>query len=841
MPLKAWLFTVQGGAQVLVLVMHHIAGDGWSMNPLARDVSLAYAARVRSTAPDWEPLPVQYADYTLWQREVLGSEDDPDSEMARQIAYWKEALAQLPEELELPVDRPRPPRQSYRGGRVPFEIPADLHAGLAALARETRSSLFMVVQAAVATLLTRLGAGTDVPIGSPVAGRTDAAVEELVGFFVNTLVLRTDASGDPTFAELVARVRETNLGAYAHQDVPFERLVEVLSPARSLARHPLFQVLLGFDKNQEALDVLRLPGLTVDVSGSQTGRAKFDLAFFFDETYGQGGEPTGLHGAVEYNSDLFDCRTAHEFADRLTRVLRAVAADPGLRVGAIDVLAPEERHRILTEWNSTAHEVPAEPVPVLFERQAAEVPSATALITDDGCVSYGELNARANRLARRLAADGIGGEDVVVVALPRSPELVTALVAVLKAGAAYLTLDVSAPPQRLRAILDDCAPRAVITDGATRPLLGDTATAWTVLDEADTAAALAATEGTDLTDEVRARPLDPRHPAYVVYTSGSTGTPKGVTMPMSSLVNLLAWHTGTYSGGVGTRTAQFLAVSFDFAVQEILQALVAGKTLVIPDEHVRRDAYELAAWIARYGVNELFAPTLVIDAVLAAAADRGEPLDSLTDLFQGGEQFRLSAELRDFCSGGWRRMAHNVYGPAETHAVTTSTLPDDTDEWPSAASIGEPLWNATVYVLDDLLRPVPPGVRGELYIGGAQLARGYLGRPDRTAERFVASPYGEPGSRIYRTGDIVRRHRSGELEFLGRADHQVKIGGFRVEPGEVEAVLQEHPAVAKAAVLTREDTGGPARLVAYVVPEGHGAGPARGDLARTLRGHLEQH
>ncbi|MEU4794393.1 amino acid adenylation domain-containing protein [Streptomyces sp. NPDC023327] len=841
LPLKAWLFTVQGGAQVLVLVMHHIAGDGWSMNPLARDVSLAYAARVRSTAPDWEPLPVQYADYTLWQREVLGSEDDPDSEMARQIAYWKEALAQLPEELELPVDRPRPPRQSYRGGRVPFEIPADLHAGLAALARETRSSLFMVVQAAVATLLTRLGAGTDVPIGSPVAGRTDAAVEELVGFFVNTLVLRTDTSGDPTFAELVARVRETNLGAYAHQDVPFERLVEVLSPARSLARHPLFQVLLGFDKNQEALDVLRLPGLTVDVSGSQTGRAKFDLAFFFDETYGQGGEPTGLHGAVEYNSDLFDCRTAHEFADRLTRVLRAVAADPGLRVGAIDVLAPEERHRILTEWNSTAHEVPAEPVPVLFERQAAEVPSATALITDDGCVSYGELNARANRLARRLAADGIGGEDVVVIALPRSPELVTALVAVLKAGAAYLTLDVSAPPQRLRAILDDCAPRAVITDGATRPLLGDTATAWTVLDEADTAVALAAADGTDLTDEVRARPLDPRHPAYVVYTSGSTGTPKGVTMPMSSLVNLLAWHTGTYSGGVGTRTAQFLAVSFDFAVQEILQALVAGKTLVIPDEHVRRDAYELAAWIARYGVNELFAPTLVIDAVLAAAADRGEPLDSLTDLFQGGEQFRLSAELRDFCSGGWRRMAHNVYGPAETHAVTTSTLPDDTDEWPSAASIGEPLWNATVYVLDDLLRPVPPGVRGELYIGGAQLARGYLGRPDRTAERFVASPYGEPGSRIYRTGDIVRRHRSGELEFLGRADHQVKIGGFRVEPGEVEAVLQEHPAVTKAAVLTREDTGGPARLVAYVVPEGHGAEQARGDLARTLRGHLEQH
>ncbi|WP_367042216.1 amino acid adenylation domain-containing protein [Streptomyces sp. Je 1-332] len=841
LPVKAWLFSAHDGRQVLVLVVHHIAGDGWSMGPLARDVSVAYAARIEESAPAWEPLPVQYADYTLWQREILGSENDPDSELTRQVTYWKEALAGLPEELELPVDRPRPPRQSYQGGRVPFEIPADLHTGLAALARETRSSLFMVVQAAVATLLTRLGAGTDVPIGSPVAGRTDAAVEDLVGFFVNTLVLRTDTSGDPAFADLVARVRETNLGAYAHQDVPFERLVEVLSPARSLARHPLFQVLLGFDKNQDALDVLRLPGLTVDVSAPETGRAKFDLAFFFDETYGPDGEPTGLHGAVEYNSDLFDCQTAREFADRLSRILRCVAADPAQRIGGIDVLGPDERHRILTEWNDTAHEVPTRPVPVLFEQQVAEVPKATALIAEDVSLSYGELNARANRLARHLVAAGIGGEDVVAIGLPRSPDLVVALVAVLKTGAAYLTLDTSAPEQRLRAILDDCAPRAVVTDSATRPLLGEADTTWAVLDDPATAAELAAAADTDLTDADRTRPLDPRHPAYVVYTSGSTGTPKGVTMPMSSLVNLLAWHTGTYCGGVGTRTAQFLAVSFDFAVQEILQALVVGKTLVIPDDQVRRDAYELAAWITRYGVNELFAPTLVIDAVLAAAADRGDPLDSLTDIFQGGEQFRLSTELRDFCSGGWRRMAHNIYGPAETHAVTTATLPDDIDEWPSSASIGQPLWNASVYVLDDLLRPVAAGVRGELYIGGAQLARGYLGRPDRTAERFVASPFGTPGSRIYRTGDIVRWHRAGELEFLGRADNQVKIGGFRVEPGEVEAVLEDHPAVGTAAVLTREDTSGPARLVAYVVPEGPTAASTDTDLARTLRGHLEQH
>ncbi|MGV9856483.1 amino acid adenylation domain-containing protein, partial [Streptomyces sp. NPDC003442] len=839
LPVRGWLFTTPTGECVLVLVVHHIAGDGWSLGPLARDLSSAYTTRVETgEAPRWRPLPVQYADYTLWQREVLGAESDPDSEISRQLAHWKRALADLPAELELPTDRPRPPRQSHQGGRITFEVPAELHTGLAHLARDTRSSLFMVVQAALATLLTRLGAGTDVPIGSPIAGRTDAAVEDLVGFFVNTLVLRTDTSGNPAFTELVGRVRETNLGAYAHQDLPFERLVEVLSPVRSLARHPLFQVLLGFDNNQDALEVLRLPGLTMDVRAPETGRAKFDLAFFFDQTYGPMGEPTGMHAAVEYNADLFDRKTADGFADRLLRVLEGVVADPDRPIGRLDILTPAETRHILRDWIGTAQEVPPQTVPVLFERQTAEVPSATALISEDTTLSYEELNTRANRLARLMAAEGIGAEDIVAIALPRSAEMIVSLVAVLKTGAAYLTLDTSAPEQRLRAVLDDCAPRALITDGATRPLLGAGPARCLVLDDPATVRSLADAPATDLTDDDRVRPLDPRHPAYVVYTSGSTGAPKGVVMPMGSLMNLLAWHTDTYSGGVGTRTAQFLAVAFDFAVQEILQALVAGKTLVLPEEHVRRDAYELVRWIARHGVNELFAPTLVIDAVLAAAEDRGEPLDSLTDIFQGGEQFRLSAELRRFCAGDWRHMAHNIYGPAETHAATSTTLPEDTDEWPSSASIGHPLWNAQVHVLDAYLRLVPPGVRGELYIGGAQLARGYLNRSGRTAERFVATPFGAPGSRMYRTGDIVCWNRLGQLEFLGRVDDQVKIGGFRVEPGEVEAVLGDHPHVDTAVVVTREDTPGVTRLVAYVVPEG---AHDEADLVPTLRTHLEQH
>ncbi|SOB81286.1 non-ribosomal peptide synthase domain TIGR01720/amino acid adenylation domain-containing protein [Streptomyces sp. 1331.2] len=862
LPIRAWLFGTDAGERVLTLVVHHIAGDGWSMGPLARDLSLAYTARARGAEPGWAALPVQYADYTLWQRETLGSEDDPDSEISRQLAYWQQTLAGLPEQLELPADRPRPPSQSHRGGRVAFEVPAALHTALADLARETRTSLFMVLQAALATLLTRLGAGADVPIGTPIAGRTDTAVEELVGFFVNTLVLRTDTSGDPSFTELVARVRETNLGAYAHQDLPFERLVEVLSPVRSLARHPLFQVLLGLDNNQEAIEVLRLPGLTVDVAAPETGRAKFDLAFFLDETHGPDGEPTGLHGAVEYNADIFDRQTAGGFAERLLRLIGSVAADPHRPIGQLDLLTPDEA-RQLAQGNRTAHEVAPAFVPELVERQAAEVPDATAVISERTTLSYRELNARANRLARHLAARGVGGESVVAVALPRSAEMIVALLAVLKTGAAYFTVDTKAPEQRLRAVLADCGPAAVVTDTAHRPLLGEPRERDVVLDDPAVARSLAALADTDLTDAERVRPLDPRHPAYVVYTSGSTGTPKGVVMPMGSLMNLLAWHTGTYCGGVGTRTAQFLAVSFDFAVQEILQALVVGKTLVLPEEDVRLDGRELAAWIARYGINELFAPTLVIDSLLAAAADLGEPLDSLTDLFQGGEQFRLGSDLRAFCAGGRRRMAHNIYGPAEVAAITSATLPEDTDEWPASASIGEPIWNAAVFVLDERLRPVAPGVRGELYVGGSQMARGYLGRPDRTAERFVASPFGPPGSRMYRTGDLVRRNAGGELEFLGRSDHQIKIGGFRVEPGEVEAVLAEHPAVDTAAVLAREDTPGILRLAAYVVPERPGraegadeGGDEGGDegahggqdqeqhedrdreLARTLRAHI---
>ncbi|MFI7011779.1 amino acid adenylation domain-containing protein [Streptomyces sp. NPDC050145] len=790
-PLRATLFELGEREHVLLLLMHHIAGDGWSWPPLARDLTEAYAARRAGRAPDFAPLPVQYADYTLWQRELLGDEHDPDSRHARQLAHWAEALNGVPEELPLPTDRPRPAVATHRGDQVPFLIEPALHQRLAALAGDRRASLFMVLQAAFATLLTRHGAGTDIPVGSPIAGRTDDALDDLVGFFVNTLVLRTDTSGDPTFAELVDRVRETDLAAYANQDVPFEKLVERLRPERSLSRHPLFQVMLAFQNSGEAR--LALPGLAAEALAVGVGVAKFDLHLSMVELRAGDGAPGGVRAALEYSTDLFERGTAQALVDRLLRLLAAVADEPGTRVSRIELLDPAERRRVLEDWNETEATRPTEDarVPELFERQVARTPDAEALVHGDASLTYAELNARANRLARYLVERGVGPESVVALRMPRSLDLYVALLAVLKAGGAYLPVDVSYPAERIAFMLEDAAP-ALVLDAMPSGLEGYA-------------------DG-DLTDGERTSALLTQHPAYVIYTSGSTGTPKAVVMPGSGLENLLTWHARRFPGAAGVRTAQFTAIGFDFSVQEILSPLVMGKALVVPSEDVRHSAELLTAWLDEQEVSELFAPNLVVEAVAEAAAEAGRTLPRLTDILQGGEALTPSARVRDLAYAVPGRRLHNVYGPAETHAVTTHTLPADPADWPASAPIGRPVDHDRVYVLDSALRPVPPGVTGELYLAGAGVARGYLGQPAQTAARFVADPYGAPGTRMYRTGDLGRWNTEGLLEFAGRVDHQVKIRGFRVEPAEVEAALTAHPGVVRAAAVPHGD-----RLVAYLV------------------------
>ncbi|MCW8103605.1 non-ribosomal peptide synthetase, partial [Streptomyces tauricus] len=803
-PLRVTLFRAGEREHVLLVLVHHICGDGWSMPLLARDLTTAYAARHAGAVPSWQPLPAQYADYALWQRDVLGSEDDEDSAVARQIDFWRNQLTDLPAELELPADRPRPAVSSREGGRVPFAIPGDVYAKVVAVARAHQASPFMVVQAALAALLTRLGAGTDIPLGTPTAGRTDSALEDLVGFFVNTLVLRTDTSGDPTFAELVARVRGTALAAYAHQDVPFERLVEILNPERSMTRHPLFQTMLTWnaaDQHQTFDASAHLDGLTVTPMPVGTGVAKFDLLFAFVERPADGsGRAGGLHGVLEYSADRYDRDGATLFADRFVRLLRALVDAPGEAIGQAGLLTSDERTRVLTEWNDTSAPVPSASLAELFEARAARTPDAPAVLDGDRALRYAELNARANRLARLLAGRGIGAERIVGVLLPRSADLVVVLLAVLKAGAAYLPLDPQHPADRIAGLIEDAGPDLVI-------------------DEAWLAASDTSGHGAEnLTDAERVTPPAPGHPAYVIYTSGSTGRPKGVVMPAGAVVNLLTWHERAVPPVEGGVTAQFTAVGFDVSVQETLSALLSGNALVTCPDEVRHSPDRLAEWLRRHRVRELYAPNLVVDALAEAVRRQELNLPDLAHVAQAGEALVLGGAVRALYERRPDRRLHNHYGPTETHVVTAWTLPPDTGGWPEQAPIGRPVSNIRVYVLDHGLRPVSAGVAGELYVAGAGLARGYLNRPGPTAERFVACPFGAPGERMYRTGDRVRWNRDGLLEYLGRADDQVKLRGFRIEPGEVEAVVSAHVSVARCAVLVREDRPGDRRLVAYVVP-----------------------
>ena len=806
-PFRAHLLALGAEDHVLLLVLHHIAADGWSLDLLLLDLATAYRARLEGREPDRVPLPVQYADYCVWQREVLGDDQD------RQLDHWRRALAGLPDELPLPADRPRPARATHRGGDIPVRLDADLHRRLRALADETGTTVFMVVQAGLAALLTRLGAGSDIPLGTPVAGRADEALDDLVGCFVNTLVLRTDTSGDPSFRELLARVREADLAAYAHQELPFEHLVEALNPPRSLARHPLFQVMLAF--RPTAGPRLDLPGLHARTLPVETGATKIDLTFNLGEHRAPDGSPDGIEGILQYSADLFDRCTAEDLAARLERLLRTAVHHPDRAIGSHDILDDRERHRLLTEFNDTARDVPDTTFPRLFEARAAEAPDTVAVEDGADALTYRQLDERAGRLARVLTSHGAGPGRIVAFSLPRSVDLAIAVLAVLKAGAAYLPLDPEHPAERTAHLLADADPVCLI---ARDRLPADCRVGCAVVDPD------AAPDGPDA-PLPEARPSDP---AYLIYTSGTTGRPKGVVVEHRNLTTYVARCVEAYPSLRGTSLLH-ATMSFDATVTTLHGALAAGGRVHVAGFH------DAGAAPVNGGYTFLKATPSHLPLLPALPHDL-----SPTEEFMLGGEALVGEALRT-----WRRDHPDVrlinhYGPTELTVGCTDHRIEPGEELPTGpVPIGRPMWNTRAYVLDARLNPVPVGVEGELYISGDHVARGYWRRPGLTAERFVADPFDPSGGRMYRTGDLAVWRADGTLELRGRADRQLKLRGLRIEPGEVEGVLTAHPAVAQAAVVVREDRAGVRRLVGYVVGAAEADCPAvLAHAARRLPAHM---
>jgi amino acid adenylation domain-containing protein len=819
---RALLLRLAADEHLLFLAMHHIISDGWSMGVLIGEVAALYAARVLRQPATLPTLPIQYPDFTYWQREWLQG-----AVLATQMAYWKRQLGAQPPVLALPTDRPRPAFQTFRGARQRVRVPAALTEALLALSRANGTTLFMTLLATFQTLLARYSGQRDIVVGAPIANRTRAELEPLIGFFVNTLVLRGDLSGDPSFRALLARVRETTLDAHAHQDLPFEKLVEELQPNRDPSRNPLFQVM--FVLQNAPMPALSLPNLTLQPIETYNGTAKFDLWL------GLGAGPDGLFGALEYNVDLFDDTTILRLRAHLLTLLASVTTDPQHRLADLPLLTAPEQQQVIAEWNDTRTDYAELCVHRLCEMQVERTPDAIAVAFGDAQLSYAELDQRANQLAQHLRCLGATVGTLIAICMDRSLELIVGLLGILKAGAAYVPLDPASPPDRLAFMLADSQAPLLLTDAlyGVRLTIDDLA-------ESRTAIVNLASDWPMIARQPASSPasgVTAGHLGYVIYTSGSTGKPKGVAMPHRALVNLLIWQLPYLHHRVGTRFLQFASLSFDVSYQEIFPTLASGGTIVLISEELRRDAPALWRLLAAQHAERIYLPYVGLQQLAEAAEQPGPQPRRLREITVSGEQLQITRAITRMFQILAGATLHNFYGPSESHAVTAQTLTGAPEQWPTLVPIGRPIANSQMYLLDRQLRPVAAGLPGELYIGGECLADGYLHRPDLTAERFVPNPFVDerrmtndegpdsslvlgPSScvRLYKTGDLARYRPDGSIEFLGRIDDQIKIRGFRVELEEIAAVLRAHAAVQKCAVIVREDIPGDKRLVAYVVP-----------------------
>ncbi|MGI8546382.1 MAG: non-ribosomal peptide synthetase, partial [Gemmatimonadaceae bacterium] len=814
----------------LLITMHHIVSDGWSMGIFLNELSELYDAYQRGEADSLLPLAVQYADYAVWQRAWITG-----NVLEEQVSYWRTTLAGVPELLKLPTDHPRPAERDYAGGFVPLVLDAELTAGLKSLSQRHRTTLFQTLLAGWAAVLGRLSGQEDLVIGTPTANRNRTEVEGLIGFFVNTLALRVNLSGTLTVAELLQQVKTCAIEAQAHEALPFERVVELVQPMRSLAHSPLFQVMFAWQNMPPSK--LMLPGLQVEISGRAAhATVKFDFSLTLQEVGGR------IVGGIEYATALWERATVERYAGYLRTMLTAMVADAQQPIAQVPLLSEAERRQVVEGWNATETAYPADLcVHALVEAQAARTPDVVAVEHEGALLTYRELNARANRLAHHLRTLGVGPDARVAICLERGGALILAILAVLKAGGAYVPLDPAYPAERLRYLLADSGAAVLLTADEARADPGRGAAGVRVLDLARDAGAWAAAPSTD---PVRTETgLTPAHLAYVIYTSGSTGRPKGVGVPHRGIMNLLCHVECAQPLPPGGRGSLWTSISFDVSVYEVFSVLAFGGTLCVPSEATRLAAGAFIGWLATAEITSAYVPPFMLPelerwlGVRAAGEARVSDRLALRRLLVGVEPIveRLLSAIQERVPA---LGIINGYGPTE--AAVCATMYPVLGRAAIAAPerrtpIGRPVANTQAYVLDAWGAPAPVGVAGELYLGGVQVARGYLQRPGLTADRFVPDPFGAvAGARLYRTGDQVRWRSDGTLEFVGRRDFQVKLRGYRVELGEIDAVLAAHPAVEQAVVLAREDVPGDVRLVAYVV----------GDLAEAstevLRGYLSE-
>jgi amino acid adenylation domain-containing protein len=820
--LRASLIRLDAEDHVLLLESHHVASDAWSRGILMRELSALYGAHRRGGEAALAPLPIQYGDYARWQRETLQG-----AELDRHLAFWREQLRNAPALLELPTDRPRPAAPSFEGALRTRLLPTQLLERLREVSRANGATLFVTLLAAFDVLLSKLSGQRDVVVGTPTAGRSHEATEGLIGFFVNTVALRTRLDGDPAFVELLGRVRETTLSVFEHQDVPFEKLTLELQRAGELGRHGLFQVMFTMQDGESRS--VELPGLVCEAYGSSRGATKFDLTLGMQEL------PSGLRATIEYRTDLFDAGTIDRMLAQLGAVLEAVSETPAAPLSEIALLASGERDLLLREWAGPRRDYPADvSIHGLIEAQVDRTPDAPALTFEGETISYAEMDAYANQLAHLLRQRGVAPGQLVGVCLERSFEMIVALLAIMKAGAAYVPLDPEYPRGRLAFMLDDSTPAATVTRRAERDSLPDDVKQLVVLDDPEVAAALARMPGTRLAERVSGGAL-----AYAIYTSGSTGRPKGALNLHGAVVNRLLWGQETFAFTAADAVMQKTPYSFDVSVPEVFGPLLAGARLVIARPGGHRDPAYLQELVEREGITSIhFVPSMLETFLPIAQRER---LATLRIMQCSGEALTPSAIARAYDVLPSGAEVHNLYGPTECAVeVTHWVCPRDPSL--SVVPIGRPVANTRCYVLDEAKRLVPVGVPGELYLAGRQVGVGYLLRPELTDERFVVDPYAdpvlEPGARMYRTGDRVRWQDDGTIEYLGRLDFQVKIRGLRIELGEIETTLTQQPGVQSAVVVVREDTPGDQRLVAYCVVE-PGAEPAAPEtLRRALKASL---